>query len=520
MIRLAAGFFGDMPLLVGRADTVAVQFSFSPDRLRETEILDAGHASAGRFVAELLRRVRALYPQARFCLAFNPRLGLSSVERQAVLWAGALREQGGAAADGGSGCLIFCDRTGKTPLAYLVPAELVDACPPAHLGLLTGDHGELDRRFLHASFGDAQLVPIESIHRFIAPIAKFHAPVSPALYDFTRWAIARLESVATQSARQELIERGERIAVLGYHAGDVLFLLQAMALEAGSHRFTGLVVPPEYADIAQYLSPQLRCLIVNQPVPRHGAERVPDEYSLLRDYVTQLEAEGVDAGRFFWHPLRPHFHDFSGSRHHLREMAAFALGGAGQLLRPLPRLSPASQRDYALARPQPGRVVVQLDAGWGLKGFPEERRGELLRLLGEVGYAPVLLGRSEPAAPEVAATPYTDLQAFRALLDSAEALIGCDSFPTHFANLYGVPTLTLFGNTRPSNSRGMDGMRYRTLHHPMTCVPCRQPTRCQLDGGTSCHAMPMAGEVVAALQAMMPSPLMPGYKPRPPVTRA
>ncbi len=520
MIRLAAGFFGELPLLVGRADTVAVQFSFSPDRLSEVELLDAGHASAGRFVAELLRRVRELYPQAQSCLAFNPRLVLSSVERQAVLWAAALREQGAAAAAESPGCLVFCDRSGKTPLAYLLRSEILGWCPPAHLGLLTGDHSELDRRFLQASCGAAQLVTIESLHRFIEPTAKFHSAVSPALHDFTRRAIARLESAATMAARREMVARSERIALLGYHAGDVLFLLQGLALEAGRHPFTGLVVPPEYADIVQYLSPELRCFVIKQPIPKHGMERGPDEFAILRDYVTQLEAEGVSTEGFFWHPLRPSFHDFARARHHLREMTAFALGGSGHPLRPLPALSPASRRDYALARPQPGRVVVQFDAGWGLKGFPADRRAELLHLLCAAGYKPVVLGPGEPELPEIAAADYTDLAAFRTLLDSAEAIIGCDSFPTHFANLYGVPTLTLFGNTRPSNSRGRDGTRYRVLHHPMTCVPCRQPTRCQLDSGTSCHAMPTAAEVVLALQAMVPSPTMPGYKARPPETLA
>jgi len=500
MIRLAAGFFGELPLPLARPDTVAVQFTLSTDRLSVTEILDAGHASAGRLGGEILRRLRAMYPQARACLAFNPRFVLSPAVLQAVLLTA---QQRVAAAQGYT---LFCDRTGKTPLAYLLRSDLIDWCPPAHLGLLTGDHGELDHHFLHASFTDGELIAVPGVEPPIELAHDFYLQVSPALHDFTQRAIAQLAQARTEAERRTLIEKGERIALLGYHAGDVLFLLQAMVLERGEHPFTGVAVPAEFADIVQYLSPQLRCYVLKQPVPQRGSYQVADEFVVLRDYVTQLQSEGLAVEKFFWHPLRPRFRDFLRSRHHLREMTALALGGRGHALRPLPLMSEPSQRDYARAQPQPGRVIVQFDAGWGLKGFPAERRGELLRLLREVGYDPVLLGQPESDAPDVRAIPYCNLQGFRALLDSAQALLGCDSFPTHFANLYGVPTLTLFGSTRPSNSRGLEGTRYRTLHHPMSCVPCNAPTRCRLDNGTSCYAMPMSGEVVHALQQLVPAP--------------
>ena len=512
MIRVAAGYFGELPLPQWSAHCVAVQFSLSPERLSETEILNAGHASAGRLAAELLRRVRRMYPLASVCLAFNPRLSLSSTLIQTVLataeqyapeYTDASPPTGPAETE--HGAWIFTDNQGKTPLAYMLRADTIDWCPPAHLGFLVGDDAAIERQFLDASFGHSASIPIASCEP-VTKIAYFFAsPVSPALYAFTELATAKLAQAPTRETKRELVEKSERIGLLGYHAGDVLFLLQALALEQGKHPFTGVVVPRDFADIVAYLSPHLRCFVVDQPVPQRGDYFVSDEYAVLREYITLLQWQGVSIDQFFWHPLRPCFRDsiLVHSRHHLREMTALAIGGSGHELRPLPVMSEASLKDFACARPRPGRVIVQFDAGWGLKGFPADRRGELLRLLQEVGYDPILLGRAESAAPGVPAVPYTDLRSFRSLLDTAEALIGCDSFPAHFANQYGVPTLTLFGSTRPSNARGMDGVRYRTLHHPMPCVPCAGQTYCLIDKGTSCYAMPTAGEVVQALGAML-----------------
>ena len=512
MIRVAAGYFGELPLPQWSPQSIAVQFSLSPERLSETEILNAGHASAGRLAAELLRRVRRMYPQASACLAFNPRLALSSALIQKVLTTAEryAPEPAGVSppadpAEPEPGVWIFTDNQGKAPLAYMLRADTIDWCPPAHLGFLVGDNAEVERQFLDASFGPGGFIPIASCDPVTEIAYSFASPVSPALYDFTVLATAKLAQAQTREAKRELVEKSERIGLLGYHAGDVLFLLQALALEQGNHPFTGVVVPRDFADIVDYLSPHLRCFVVEQPVPQRGDYVVSDEYAVLREYVTLLQLQGVSVDRFFWHPLRPCFRDsiLVHSRHHLREMTALAIGGSGHELRPLPLMSEASRRDFARARPLPGRVIVQFDAGWGLKGFPAERRGELLRLLQEVGYDPILLGRAESAAPGVRAVPYTDLHAFRSLLDTAEALIGCDSFPAHFANQYGVPTLTLFGSTRPSNARGMDSVRYLALHHPMPCVPCAGQTYCLIDKGTSCYAMPTAGEVVHALEAML-----------------
>lgn len=505
-MKLAVGLVAPYPCIVSEPNATLIQFRISPDRLGDTELIDSASASPGRYIGELLHRLRRLVPQARACLAFNPRLELPTEVIERVLEQ--IRQLDLAATP----CIVFCS-AGDIPVAYLVRAAEVDVCPPVHFGLLTTEYGSLDHRLLSASFGPGQHLRIESISDRLQPGNGFLLHHNQALHDPTIWALQELERETTPEARAKLLQSGDRAAVLGFHAGDILFLLQALALEQNS--FRSVIVPPDYADIVSYLRPDLLCRIVPHPVPHRDGYHVVDEPAVLRDFIAALLHKSVYCGRFF-HIVRPFFRRYNASRHHLREGLAFALGGSGHSLRALPPLSAASQRDYGLMRPQPGRVIVQFDAGWALKEYPPDRRGELLDLLLDAGYAPVVLGRSEPSHPAVPALPYTDLASFRVLLGSAEALIGSDSFPAHFAHAYGLPTVTLFGNTKPANSRGKDSPRYRYLHHAMSCVPCDQTTRCALDSGSSCQALPRAGEVLAALRELLPPPRQrPPLSPRP-----
>jgi SAM-dependent methyltransferase len=370
----------------------------------------------------------------------------------------------------------------------------------------------LDHRFLAASFGPGSHVKVESLPAALPPGNGFTLHGNGALHDPLHWAVQELERETDPEARRQLLRTGDRVAVLGFHAGDMLFLLQALSLEQTN--FRSVIVPPDYADIVSYLRPDLLCRVVQHPVPHREGYHVVDEAAVLRDFIAQLLQKSVYCGRFF-HIVRPFFRKYNASRHHLREGLAFTVGGPGHALRQLPPMSAQSQRDYGLMRPQPGRVLVQFDAGWELKAFPPDRRGELLELLLGAGYAPVVLGSAEASHPDVPAQPYTDLASFRVLLGSAQALIGSDSFPAHFANAYGIPTVTLFGNTKPANSRGLESPRYRYLNHPMSCIPCDQVTRCLLDNGTSCQALPRAGEVLAALQALVPPPSAARLQPLP-----
>lgn len=504
-MRLAAGLVAPYPYIINEPGTTVVQFRITADRLSDTELMDSAAASPGRYVGEMMKRLRCLLPDAQACLVFSPRLAITAPIIELVL---ARMNQVDLAAE--PAC-VFSARSG-VPVAYLVRAAEIDSCPVVHFGLLSTDLAALDHNFLAATFGAAKHVEVSALTQNIPEENGFILHRNSALHDPTWWAIEQLLRDPTPVGRRKMLASGERVAVLGFHAGDILFLLQALALEHTS--FHCVIVPPDYADIVAYLRPDLLCRVVEHPVPHRAGYHVSDEPAVLRDFIAQLQIKSVYCGSFF-HIIRPFFRIYSASRNHLREQLAFALGGAGYHLRKLPKLSPPIERDYALMRPQPGRVIVQFDAGWELKEFPNDRRGEFLDLLIDSGYAPVILGHAEPSHPAVASVPYTDLANFRLLLGSAVALIGSDSFPAHFATAYGIPTITLFGNTKSANSRGLESLRYRYLQRSLPCIPCNRTTGCAIDNGSSCLAFPRGTEVLDALRSMVAPIACQSAKPAP-----
>jgi SAM-dependent methyltransferase len=490
-MKLAAAILADSPLTLTCADAELIRFAlaFDPEALDERTLLAACFASPGRYVGEMLRRLRAAFPSVARYFVVNPYFA----PHPSIL--AALVEEAGRDAEWTS---VLSDLHGR-PLGYAFAAAAVDDLPPLHLGLLSAQNAALDARFLRASVGECQLRRVWLPATLATPGANGFHPLSPALDHPTRRAAEMLESLPNDLERRRMVASGPRAAVVGYHAGDVLFALQALDLEPT--RVDAMVVLEPFADIVRYLRPDLTCLSVAKPMPYRGDYHPTDEHALLWSYVSDVEERGAGGARF-WHFLRS-FRDYRRARHHLRESFAFALGGRGHALRP-----PAPSRardDQARMHPVRGRVVVHFEGGWSLKEFPPASRAELLRRLVDEGFAPVLLGRPEPSVPSVAAVPYSDLAAYRLLLASSEALIGCDSFPAHFAQALDLPTVQLFGSTRPSNSRGAESPRYRLLQQPLPCVPCDELTACALDRGPICHAHATIDDVLAALRQLLPS---------------
>src|SRR5262245_9360203 len=128
-MRLAAGVIHHHPQASGVRDVTLVSFTLSRDRLSETQLLESAFASPGRYVGEILRRLRRLAPEAGIVCAFNPYLELDPMFAHLLL-ARAVAWNPGAEA-----FTIFADSGGR-PLAYLFTAENADAVHPVHFALL------------------------------------------------------------------------------------------------------------------------------------------------------------------------------------------------------------------------------------------------------------------------------------------------------------------------------------------------------------------------------------------------
>jgi len=110
--------------------------------------------------------------------------------------------------------------------------------------------------------------------------------------------------------------------------------------------------------------------------------------------------------------------------------------------------------------------------------------------------ASALLCAHEPALVDLAGR--TGVREAVAVLQGAQAVAGVDTGLTHAAIMSDVPTVALFGSTRPYLDTGR--ARARVLYHPLPCSPCRRRPTC--NGAFTCMRAHEAGAVLQALRAV------------------
>lgn len=120
------------------------------------------------------------------------------------------------------------------------------------------------------------------------------------------------------------------------------------------------------------------------------------------------------------------------------------------------------------------------------KHWFEERWAALAERLAAGGCTPVLLGgpadREAAARIHAAAPSAVDLAGQLkldesvALIADSHLLIGVDTGLTHAGSAFRVPTIALFGSTRPYADA--DSPRTAILYEPLPCSPCRRNPTC------------------------------------------
>ncbi len=96
-------------------------------------------------------------------------------------------------------------------------------------------------------------------------------------------------------------------------------------------------------------------------------------------------------------------------------------------------------------------------------------------------------------------TGKTSLQEAAAILDQAALVIGVDTGLTHMGFALGVPTIALFGATRPYLDTG--GPQGTVIYHPHECSPCRRSPTC--DGDFTCMKAITTDEVIETARGLL-----------------
>jgi len=120
------------------------------------------------------------------------------------------------------------------------------------------------------------------------------------------------------------------------------------------------------------------------------------------------------------------------------------------------------------------------------KHWFEERWIELAqRLRGELGLEPVVLGgpadreagaRIGDAAQAASLAGATGLRDAAALIDASSLVVGVDTGLTHMGIAAKVPTIALFGSTRPYLDTGRANAT--VIYQALECSPCRRHPTC------------------------------------------
>jgi heptosyltransferase-2 len=123
-------------------------------------------------------------------------------------------------------------------------------------------------------------------------------------------------------------------------------------------------------------------------------------------------------------------------------------------------------------------AAVCLGSEWATKIWPSSQVAELVRVLADSGFRPVLLGgpRERGIAREISAdgrsidTTGNAVGEALAILSLSSIAVGGDTGLVHAARALGVPTVALFGPTDPGMH--LFGPRERAVTLDLPCSPC------------------------------------------------
>jgi heptosyltransferase-2 len=157
-------------------------------------------------------------------------------------------------------------------------------------------------------------------------------------------------------------------------------------------------------------------------------------------------------------------------------------------------------------------VALAVAAAYGpAKEWPAERFANVIDGLAEAnGTECVLVGApserarceetaSASRAGAVIAAGETSVGEAMALLSLCDGFAGNDSGAMHVAGALGIPTVGLFGSTRPERTAPL-GPRTHVLYHRIECSPCLERT-CRF-GHYECLKRIEVEEVTAALNEL------------------
>jgi len=443
----------------------------------KNEMIDSAFSSPGRYVAEIVERLRERN-DSEFILVFNPRYEFSEKEILKIA----------------SKCLkslsdndfVIFSKNSSTIIAYLIKHPMEKQrifC----LSALSTISAQLDAKIISALFNYSGKITNVSLFGSKPKrgngFLEIHEDNPSELY-------------RSQKSYDYIVKNKgilKHVFVCPHHAGDILFLCQALRNNVNDFL---VAVNERYADIAYEILPKHQVIKVHISVPGRDGFEFFGEQKYVSAFTKEMflqktSQDNNDLG--ILHFLRP-YRDYNASFSHLREMFSFAAGQKS--------VNYDSPKKYH-RNEQSSSVIIHFDGGWSLKRYPRFWRSELIDLISSIDLRPIILGKPEEGESPCEHIEYSGVENFKKALDEAAAFIGIDSFPSHFSIHYGMPTIQLFGCTHPRNSRGKFSTTTSVLQNILPCVPCQEMESCKIDKAADCRAMPSPSQILQELKRII-----------------
>jgi hypothetical protein len=489
-----------------------ILFRISNKELSFSKMLNSAFSSPARYVMEIYRRLRLKSDPDKTGNYFisNPffHFHLKDLEKVVTL----LKNNHPTPS---INIKVFEDKNG-TPIGYLLPSNL-DENEIHFLTLLSTMNGKIDAACLRNSF----LIPTdEEIIKNIS-LKKEHNPgqfyYNHSYENIYCWitssaleVIKKCYGRVLDNSHLKKIDRADQerlksirdeipfTAIMPHHAGDVLFL----ALAAGNNQthIKKVVVNTIYKDILNNIAPHLYTVTISIPPPiREGNNKTEEEY--FQDVVACLDKDNQN--RCFYNYLKTsrniHVTDF-----HLIDHFSFSLGANF-----LSKNESFSQRlvkaNIVVNKiKEKINVLLHFEGGWPIKAYPILYRDVLINTLYAAGYQVTVLTSEVPRSSKYSTVKYKDLTWYHEFLAAQHLLIGMDSFPVHYAAYIAkVPTICLYGPTKPVNSDAKVSKYYRFMNKNMPCDGCGSFKHCYSNGKPECFNFSEPEDVFKAASEML-----------------
>lgn len=270
--------------------------------------------------------------------------------------------------------------------------------------------------------------------------------------------------------------------VCPFHRGDVLLGLQAAMTAHAAGQRVRMHVSRQILPWILDVSAPFPIVPVSQAIPKAGE-------TYLRFQQAEIEAsdhEGSSGRIIGSHPAFDF--DFLGLDIVENMLHAFELplGTKLESLRPAAR--PVADKDLALLGQH--TLLIHPYGGWHLKSLPGRMAQDLIALANKQGFHVIQIGGAGDA--QIAGCDgyllrNENLGWWRTVFEHAAALIGVDSWTSHFAALLDTPQITLYGTTtaRDVSSKA----HFRVQHAPAllcdTTAPCSPCHKFQCEKGAA-----------------------------------